>query len=246
MDETPPPRSPQQASTLSAPTAPGSPMTDVLSGAGLGLLLGKVVGLATSPVVGVVVGALTSLLAAVLGLQGGGDGAAPALARVRVNGLRIASFGLAAVIGVLAGLYVRINNPLAQPPEQQLARWTKAFPDNPALAAQMMISERSGLNPAKLKFDPKSDAVEVTASAGAAAKGSGLFSSVGRRNLCRELDPARFDNDSAKTLDAYAAIDPLVDAARQMRALPDDAQRTAAVNAAHAVLCAIGKKEAGK
>ena len=41
-------------------------------------------------------------------------------------------------------------------------------------------------------------------------------------------------------------VDPLVDAARQMRALPDDAQRTAAVNAAHAVLCAIGKKEAGK
>jgi hypothetical protein len=247
MDELPQP-DPQPAMPPEPVAPASSPITDMLAGAGLGLLLGLLVGLSTSPVVGVVVGTLTSLLAVVLGLQGSGgtDGKTPALARLHLHGVRIASFGLAAVIGVLAGLYVRINNPLAQSPEQQLARWTRTFPDNPVLAAQMMISERSGLNSAKLAFDPKAEGVAVTVSAGAAAKGAGLFSSVGQRDLCRELDPRRFDNDSAKILDAYDTIEPLVDTARQVRALPDDAQRRAALQTAHTVLCVMKGKGASQ
>ncbi|HQY10435.1 MAG TPA: hypothetical protein PK797_17170, partial [Burkholderiaceae bacterium] len=53
------------ANRLVAPR--NSVLGDVLSGAGLGLLLGVVVGLATSPVVAIVVGALVSLLAVFLG-----------------------------------------------------------------------------------------------------------------------------------------------------------------------------------
>ena len=85
-----------------------------------------------------VVGALVSLLAVFLGLESRGESKLAIVAKVQINGLRIGTFGLAAVAGVLLGQWVRVNNPIAQPPQQQLARWQQAFPDNPVLAAQLM------------------------------------------------------------------------------------------------------------
>lgn len=223
--------------------ARGGIAVDVAAGLGLGLLLGVVVGLSTTPVVAIVVGALTSLLAAFLGLEGA-EGSR--LGGLRFNLVRIASLGVFAVLGVLFGLWVRINNPLAEAPEAQLARWQRTFPDNPVLAAQMMISERTGLAPATLQFDPRGDGVGVAPSPGAVARGAGLFSTVASRDLCRELDPARFDNDPAKVLQAYDVIAPLAGAASQVRALPDDAQRRAALAGSHAVLCALKDPGAGR
>ena len=88
--------------------------------------------------------------------------------------VRIGSFGLATVLGLFFGLYVRINNPLAQSPAEQLEKWHAVFPvtvsdgkpeteanhadspeqagDNRILARQMMIYERTGLVPSKLRF----------------------------------------------------------------------------------------------
>lgn len=219
----------------------GDIVVDVMSGTGLGLLLGMVVGLSTSPVVGIVVGALTSLLAVFLGLQGGEDSKVAALARVQLNGVRIGCFGLAAVLGVLLGLYVRINNPLAEAPEHQLARWMRAFPDNPVLARQMMISERSGLNATNLKFDAEAAGVAVTLAAGAGARSASLFSNAGARDLCRELAPERFGNDTGNILNAYGDIEALAPVATQVRALPAD-HRLGALLAAHAMLCATREK----
>ena len=219
----------------------GGIAVDMLAGAGLGLLLGIVVGLSTSPVVGVVVGGLTSLLAAFLGLQGGEDSKIAAFAKVQLNGVRIGCFGLAAVLGVLLGLYVRINNPLAEAPEHQLARWTRAFPDNPVLARQMMISERTGLNAANLKFDPGAAGVAVTLAAGAGARSASLFSNAGDRDFCRELAPERFGNDTANILNAYGDIETFAPVANQVRALPAE-QRLGALLAAHAMLCATKEK----
>lgn len=150
---------------------------DVLSGAGLGLLLGMVVGLASSPVVAIVVGALTSLLAVFLGLESGGDSKVASLAKVQLNGVRIGSFGLVAALGVILGLFIRINNPLSEPPTQQLARWQAALPDNPVLARQMMIFERTGITPSTLNFD-KDAGVQVKLAEGAAAHRSVLFGSL--------------------------------------------------------------------
>lgn len=219
----------------------GGIVVDVLSGTGLGLLLGVVVGLSTSPVVGVVVGGLTSLLAVFLGLQGGEDSKIAALSKVQLNGVRIGCFGLAAVLGVLLGLYVRINNPLAEAPERQLARWMLAFPDNPVLARQMMISERSGLNATNLKFDPEAAGVAVTLAAGAGARGANLFSNAGARDLCRELAPERFANDTGNMLNAFGDIDAFASLASQVRALPAE-HRLGALRAAHAVICAMKEK----
>jgi hypothetical protein len=120
----------------------GSTAADALAGIGLGLMLGTIVGLTTTPVVAGLVGGITSLLAVFLGLDGGGgEGKLASIARVQLNAVRIGCFGLAAVAGFGIGLYVRINNPLAEAPQTQLARWQAAFPDNPVLAQQMMVFE---------------------------------------------------------------------------------------------------------
>lgn len=224
------------------PETPGrrSAAADLLCGLGIGLLLGLVVGLSTTPVVAVVVGALTSLLAALLGLGGApADPAKPSLlGKVQLNGLRIGSFGLAAVAGVFIGLYVRINNPLAESPKAQLARWEAAFPDNPTLARQMMIYERHRLVPGALKLDQDFGSA-VTAAAGPDTRSAVLFSNLQGKALCRDLAPAEYGNDTAKLLRAWGDVGkPLSDLAEAVGALPAD-QRAPALAGAHALLCGL-------
>jgi hypothetical protein len=214
---------------------------DLASGLGIGLLLGLVLGLSTTPVVAVVVGALASLLAALLGLTGGpaADPATPSLAsRLHVNGLRIGSLGLAAVAGVLIGLYVRINNPLAEPPKAQLARWEAAFPDNPALARQMMIYERHGLVPGTMKLEP-GFGTTVTAAAGPNHRSATLFSQLEGKALCSNLAPAEYGNDVKKLLRAWGDQGPpLSTLAQSVAALPPE-QQAPALAGAHSLLCGL-------
>jgi hypothetical protein len=222
------------------PSGRSGTAADLLSGLGIGLLLGIVVGLSTTPVVAVVVGALTSLLAALLGLGGTpADPAKPSLMdKVQLNGLRIGSFGLAAVAGVFVGLYVRINNPLAESPKAQLARWEAAFPDNPALARQMMIYERHRLVPATLKLD-KDFGTTVTTGAGPDTHSAVLFGNLQGKALCRDLAPAEYGNDTPKLLRAWGDFGPpLSEFATSVRALPAD-QQAPALAGAHTLLCGL-------
>jgi hypothetical protein len=226
---------PESASSLAAPRP--QRLSDVLAGLGIGLLLGTVVGLATSPVVAYVVGGLTSLLAVLLGLEGRGDGKPAVFAKVQINGLRIGVFGLAAVVGVLFGQWMRINNPLAEPPERSLARWNRAFPDNPALATQLMVHERLGLLPSALRLGGGTDA-PVVVSAQAAALRPGLMSGGGTVQLCSELAPARFGNRSEPWLDAWGDEQgAYAEVAQRIRQMPPE-HRLPALQAAHALVCA--------
>lgn len=77
----------------------------VFNGLGVGLLLGLLLGLAVSPVVSGVIATISSLLAVLLGLNERFLGPA--------KSIRIGSFGLFAVIGILLGMYIRANNPLS-------------------------------------------------------------------------------------------------------------------------------------
>lgn len=222
-----------------APAQRNAVATDLLSGAGLGLLLGLIVGLAISPVVGVVVGGLVSLLAVFLGLDSRADANPAVLARVQINGVRIGAFGLAAVAGVLLGQYVRINNPMAETPERQLARWRAAFPDNPALAAQMMIKERTGITPGALSFHRDAPPTTVKAASGPVPIQPGLFGGESGKDLCGDLAPDRFGDDVQKILEAYAVEGgPYAAAARRIGELPP-AHRLSSLSAAHALLCEL-------
>jgi len=77
----------------------------IFNGLGVGLLLGFLLGLAVSPVVSGVIATISSLLAVLLGLNERFLGPA--------KSIRIGSFGLFAVVGILAGMYIRANNPLS-------------------------------------------------------------------------------------------------------------------------------------
>lgn len=75
------------------------------NGLGVGLLLGLLLGLAVSPVVSVIIGTISSLLAVLLGLNE--NYLNP------VKSIRIGSFGLFCVVGILSGIYIRSHNSLA-------------------------------------------------------------------------------------------------------------------------------------
>ncbi len=222
-----------------APAPRNAVLTDLLSGAGLGLLLGLIVGLAVSPVVGIVVGALVSLLAVFLGLDGRADPNPSVLAKVQINGVRIGAFGLAAVAGVLLGQYVRINNPMAEAPERQLARWRAAFPDNPALAAQMMIKERTGITPGALSFDRNTPPMAVTATSGPTPIQPGLFGGEAGQDLCGDLAPDRFGNDVPKILAAFAVEGGAYAAAARKIGEQPQVHQLSSLSAAHALLCEL-------
>lgn len=77
----------------------------VFNGLGIGLLLGILLGLSVSPVVSGVIATISSLLAVLVGLN--------EKFLDPLKSLRIGSFGLFAVIGILIGLYLRANDPFA-------------------------------------------------------------------------------------------------------------------------------------
>jgi hypothetical protein len=81
--------------------------TSFFNGLGVGLLLGLLLGLAVSPVVSGIIGTLSSLLVVLLGLKESYLNP--------VKSIRIGSFGLFGVIGILSGMYIRSHDTLAPP-----------------------------------------------------------------------------------------------------------------------------------
>ncbi|RJE76954.1 hypothetical protein BGP78_01520 [Pseudoalteromonas sp. MSK9-3] len=77
----------------------------LFGGAGIGLLFGVIMGTSVTPTVTMMLGALTTLLAAILGLNDQHFNSNKAL--------RIGAFGFACVVGAYMGLYVRAHNVLA-------------------------------------------------------------------------------------------------------------------------------------
>lgn len=83
----------------------GKGLGAVFNGIGVGLLLGILMGLSVSPVVSGVIAALSGLLAVLLGLD--------EKYIDTLKSIRIGSFGIATVAGVLFGLYVRAHDPFS-------------------------------------------------------------------------------------------------------------------------------------
>tara|TARA_R110002111_G_scaffold116234_9_gene177463 strand:- start:1823 stop:2692 length:870 start_codon:yes stop_codon:yes gene_type:complete len=77
----------------------------IFNGLGIGAFLGLLLGLSVSPVVSGVIGTISSLLAILVGLN--------EKFLDPIKSLRIGSFGLFSVVGILLGLYIRANNPFA-------------------------------------------------------------------------------------------------------------------------------------
>lgn len=220
------------------------PVADLFAGAGMGLLLGTVVGLTTTPVVAGIVGALTSVLAVFLGLDGSGSSEGRVL---RINAVRIGSFGMAAVIGFGLGLYARINNPLAEAPETQMARWSAAFPEDPTLAKQLMVYERTGIKPDGLVFGKQAPDAPLKAEVDeriAAAKSSILYSTLSEFDACHRLNPERLNSTEAtlRNFTRTNAPDWLAPVKAKIEARPPEEQALA-LAATHDVLCILQQEE---
>jgi hypothetical protein len=115
----------------------------ILNGMGVGLLLGLLLGLAVSPVVSGVIGTVSSLLVVMLGLNS-------SFVTV-VKGVRIGSFGIFAVIGILGGMFIRSHNPIApQLSELKNEYLELGFTEKEAL--DFIALQEFGLNPETRQF----------------------------------------------------------------------------------------------
>ncbi|MDO6438269.1 hypothetical protein Q4534_12665 [Cyclobacterium sp. 1_MG-2023] len=89
----------------------------IFNGLGIGAFLGLLLGLSVSPVVSGVIGTISSLLAILVGLN--------EKFLDPIKSLRIGSFGLFSVVGILLGLYIRANNPFAPSLADKMTAYTE-------------------------------------------------------------------------------------------------------------------------
>ncbi len=174
-------------------------MINIFAGLGMGLLVGIIIGLSVSPVVKVILGALASLLAAFLGLQPGQkDDAASEdkpgrmLSKLQQNSLKAGSFGLACVLAIFLGLFIRNHNVFERSLDTQVNEWKKAGYDLD-YARQLIVLEKFGIDPEtkKIAFGDMQK-----------SKTSALYAKKGEKDLCSALDPERF-RDIAEVLKSY-------------------------------------------
>ena len=134
MDSAP---GPIGATDAALPAARQSLAGEIVAGAGLGLLVGMLLGLSVTQVVGGVVAALSAILAGFFGLSGL---AGP------VRSWRIGAFGFGCVLGVVAGLAIRSGTLLAPSVASDVQKWQQAgFP--PEEARAYVLYERLGVKP---------------------------------------------------------------------------------------------------
>ncbi len=207
----------------------------VFSGASIGLLLGLLMGLSTSPVVALVVGALAALLGAVVLPQAKGAANDTTPARQQAAAWRSGALGLAAIVGLVAGLWMRTHDVLS-PPRPTLVQQVAA------LQAAGFGAEEARRLVAGREFPAARAASAPTAAAPAAAaadhRSTVLFSADA--TTCERLAPSRFKDVAAAAV-AYeaAGFASLAGVARSLgKELADESQRKVALVAVVGVACA--------
>lgn len=112
-------------------------LKDGFAGLGLGGLFGVLLGLSVAQAVGAVIAALAAVLAAFFGLSDKAAAGSP---------VRLASFGLAAIAGIMLGIALRAQDRLSHSPLELVERWQAA--GFPAEEARSIVAfERLGIRP---------------------------------------------------------------------------------------------------
>ena len=168
--------------------------SQIFSSVGIGSLIGILLGLSSSPVVGLVVGSITALLASLIGLKTPAtddDSGSQVLtgAQLKLAGLRTGSFGLACVLGIFVGIYMRTHNVLS--------------PTEPTLQVQFSELTQIGFSPKEArellvikKFNDKSTQDKsADSSPTASLEKTVLFATDSK--LCEKIAVDRFENFSA-------------------------------------------------
>ncbi len=167
----------------------------ILSGTGMGLLLGLIMGLSVSEVVKVIMGSLTVLLGAFLGFDkrnfSGMDKETYTKDKneTLLTSLRAGWFGLAVVTGILVGMWIRAQEVFTIPIEKRVEQYTNAGYDS-TYALKLVAYERLGINPIT------GEAEEITMLQ--RSHQSNLFSAEDIKSLCSNVDPDLWNNDWEK------------------------------------------------
>lgn len=175
--------------------------SQIFSAVGIGLLIGILLGLSSSPVVGLVVGSVSALLASLIGVEfpnKSGEQASDegiSQEKLKLIGIRAGVFGLTCVFGIFAGIYMRTHNVLS-PPEptwKQMSEELTSIGLN-SLEARKMVA-RHIINTKSLdERINKKNGVPI-----GELKNTVLFATIDPAS-CAKIAIDRFDN-------IYAAID---------------------------------------
>jgi hypothetical protein len=160
-------------------------------GAGIGLLIGVLIGMTTSGIVGTIIGTLTTILLAFLNDK---EETAKEL-----KAIRIGAFGFFCVLGILGGLFLRVQNTFAPSPTSQVKMWMKDSLFTKEEAKVFYLYDRFGFLPeGYVKDTTKSATLELSQS-------TILFSKDITDADCDLLEA--YDNfDIKNKLEAYAGV----------------------------------------
>lgn len=205
----------------------------VFSGASIGLLLGLLMGLSASPVVALVVGAFAALLGAVVLPQAKGGANDTTPGRQHSAAWRSGALSLAAIVGLVAGLWMRTHDALS-PPRPTLAQQVAA------VQAAGFGAEEARRLVASREFPAARAASAPTAAAPAIADHRSTILFSADATTCERLAPSRFKDVAAAALSYEAAgFTALAGVARSLgKELTDEGQRKVALVAVVGIACA--------
>jgi hypothetical protein len=160
----------------------------LLAGAGIGLLLGLLVGLSSSHVVATVVGAIAGGLLILLGLHSSKDDAS---GTPPPTTWRLAGFGFACTLALIVSVWIRAHHSLSPPIKEQVKELTDVG-YSPEDARAWVAYVDSGLMISGGK--PVEQAKDTGPSAASAS--SLLFASEGKVDTCGLLNPGRYKDQN--------------------------------------------------
>jgi hypothetical protein len=182
-------------------------IAQIFSGAGVGLLLGILLGLSSSPVVSLVVGALAAVLATFIGIRGPNKdsleapGEATNGAQRKGLAFRAGAFGFTCIVGLLTGIYLRTHDSLS-PPRPSLKQQVDELVSVGFSAAEARrIAVLHSLDAERAEAKP-ADAVRASESAGA-VQSTLLFGTSAE--TCDRVNVDRFKNMTT-AIAAYNAM----------------------------------------
>jgi hypothetical protein len=170
----------------------------ILSGIGMGLLLGIIMGLSVSETVQTIFGVLTTILGAFLGFDKRSYAGMEASEYEKeqhntlFTALRAGWFGIAVVVGILSGIGIRTQEVFEIPVSKKVKQLTDAGFE-PEYARKLIAYWKFSINPNTGKLGATTEVQRK----GQAA----LFSAEDRATLCGAIDPDNWDNNwqTAKT-----------------------------------------------
>jgi len=176
----------------------------IFSGIGMGLLLGTIMGVSASEVVQAIFGVLTAMLGAFLGFDKRSFAGMQAeeYEKEKYNtlftGLRAGSFGIAVVVGILSGMYIRTQEVLTMSVEKRVKQWTDADFE-PEYARRLVAYQMLSIDPKTGETGPLTEVQRITQGA--------LFNAADRVSLCGTIDPGNWDGDWEKAKKAMLDLD---------------------------------------